>query len=261
MRLGDYLSKKTSANYVQVDKFLGKKAPSLGIPRKIDAGQIACNFYCKRCDNVRTFLSPSDIQMIQITESLISIDARLACSACKTNSIPAWFLVDIEGDLMSQVPKVRLVQKKVQYTNLVRPNNEKYGEYAELLEKAHRAFEERLGAGSIVYLRKIFEIITYKVADANSINIRNNNNNIFNFKEVLMRVCAGRKDFIPQEFSEDGYKLFRELSNVIHGDFDENEGIDKYPALLRLVQGILDNHVKSAEIADAKARLWGEQPN
>ena len=71
------------------------------------------------------------------------------------------------------------------------------------------------------------------------------------------RVCKRKPDFIPQEFSEDGYRLFGELSNVVHGEFDENEGISKYPALFRLVQGILDNRINSEEMVGAKARLWG----
>lgn len=44
---------------------------------------------------------------------------------------------------------------------------------------------------------------------------------------------------------------------MVHGEFDENEGISKYPALFRLVQGILDNRINSEEMVGAKARLWG----
>lgn len=256
MRLGDYLSKTPSIDYEQVDKFLGKKSPSLGTPRKINIGQVACNFYCKKCNDTRTFLSPSNIQMVRITKSLISIDTRLACSACKV-SVPAWFLVDIEGDIMSQAPKVRLIKRIIRYTEDVHPSSERYGEYSGALEKAQRAFEEDLGAGAIIYLRKVFETITYRVADENSICICDKNNKIVNFREVLNRVCKRKPDFIPQEFSEDGYRLFGELSNVVHGEFDENEGISKYPALFRLVQGILDNRINSEEMTGAKARLWG----
>ena len=51
---------------------------------------------------------------------------------------------------------------------------------------------------------------------------------------------------IPKEFSETGYRLFSELSEVVHGNSDEETSLKKYSALKRLVIGILDN-VKNNE--------------
>lgn len=128
MRLGDYLSKEHSAQYEQVEKFIEGRTPALGQPRKINIGQIACNFCCKKCDDIRTFMSSGNIQMIRITDSMISIDVRLACSACK-ESVAVWFLVDIDGDIASLAPKVRLLKRNVKYTDNVSPAKDKYGEY------------------------------------------------------------------------------------------------------------------------------------
>lgn len=62
-------------------------------------------------------------------------------------------------------------------------------------------------------------------------------------------------DFIPKEFSDDGYRLFGELSDVVHGEFDEEEGLKKYQTLKRLVVGVLDNIKNRADFAEAQARL------
>jgi len=253
MRLGDYLSREHSVQYEQVEKFVEGRTPTLGQPRKINIGQIACNFYCKQCDDVRTFMSSGNIQMIRITDSMISIDVRLACSVCH-EGVAVWFLVDIDGDIASLAPKVRLLKRNIKYTDNVSPAKDKYGDYSESLTKADIAFQEGLGAGAVIYLRKIFESVMNEVADKNGINILDRNGNKLTFKAALDRVCA-RIDFIPQEFSEDGYKLFGELSNLVHGEFDEQEALTKYPALSRLVIGVLDKQKNREEMDTAKTFL------
>lgn len=253
MRLGDYLSREHSVQYEQVEKFIEGRIPALGRPRKINIGQIARNFLCKKCDDIRTFMSSDNIQMIRITDSMISIDVRLACPACH-ESVAVWFLVDIDGDIASLAPKVRLLKRNVKYTDSVSPPKDKYGEYSESLTKADIAFQEGLGAGAVVYLRKIFENVMNEVADKNGINILNRNGGKLPFKTALDRVCA-RVDFIPQEFSNDGYKLFGELSNLVHGEFDEQEALTKYPALSRLVVGVLEKQKNREEIDTAKTLL------
>ena len=37
-----------------------------------------------------------------------------------------------------------------------------------------------------------------------------------------------KSSIIPREFSKDGYKLFRELSDIVHGESNEKEGITKF---------------------------------
>lgn len=253
MRLGVYLSKEPSIQYEQVEKFAGDRKLPLGKPKKVDIGQIALNFICLSCNDTRTFISSHEIQMIPITNSLISIDARLACPVCD-ECVAAWFIIDVEDDMMSSSPKVRLLKRNIKYTDHVCPIENKYGNYSELLTKANIAYQEELGAGSIVYLRKIFESVTYEIAGMHGINISGRNGKRLNFKETLDRVCQ-QVDFIPHEFSKDGYKLFGELSDVVHGDFSEAEGLTKYPALLRLVRGVLDKQIDGRELNVAKETL------
>ena len=47
---------------------------------------------------------------------------------------------------------------------MVRINDNRYGEFTPLLDKAMQAYTDGLGAGAVVYLRKIFEKITVKAA-------------------------------------------------------------------------------------------------
>lgn len=254
MRLGDCLSKPPTIQYEQVEQLIKTQKPTLGKSRKINCGQIAWNCYCKNCNDIRSFISSDNIHMILVTESLFSVDARLACPVCHA-SVPAWFLVSTDGNISAPVLKVRIIKQNIQYTETVLPPYVRYGLYAEPLMKAEQAFREKLGAGSIVYLRKIFESITFQTASENNIVICDKNNQRLNFKEVLRRVCEQLPDFMPQEFSHDGYKLFSELSDVVHGEFDEREGLKKYPSLLRLVRGILDKQLDRKEMTEATKQL------
>ena len=65
---------------------------------------------------------------------------------------------------------------------------------------------------------------------------------------------------IPKEFSENGYKLFRELSSVVHGEYDEEAGLKNFEALHRLVIGILENVINHKELLDAITVFgWNEE--
>lgn len=139
-------------------------------------------------------------------------------------------------------------------------NASRYGEYSRLLDKAELAYNEGLGAGAIVYLRKVFEKITVQSAKAMQIDYkRHEGGNPKNFKELLLRVDE-QCSIIPAEFSANGYKLFQELSNVVHGQYDEDLGLSKFDPLYRLVVGILDNIKNRKELLAAmKALGWDDE--
>ena len=125
--------------------------------------------------------------------------------------------------------------------------------------KAQRAYRDELGAGAIVYLRKILERITEQVAEAAIITTRKQNGNRRPFNQLLEEVDS-KCSIIPKEFSANGYKLFSELSEVVHGDSDERMGLEKYISLQRLVVGILENVRKNKEIMDAIGFLgWNDE--
>ena len=103
-------------------------------------------------------------------------------------------------------------------------------------------------------------MVTDGIADANRINILDKNGYKINNFSVRLERVTDKVDFIPKEFSDDGYRLFGELSDVVHGEFDEEEGLKKYQTLKRLVIGVLDNIKNRAEFAEARAKLgWNEE--
>ncbi|WP_282005513.1 hypothetical protein [Propioniciclava sinopodophylli] len=190
----------------------------------------------------------------------MSIDAALRCSACRS-SAEAWFLVGCGDDLFSQAPSVHLER----YTENRRDTASVRGyggeQVDDLLERAQIAFDDRLGAGAMIYLRKIFESVTAQAAIATGISTKLSNGRRKSFKALLEEVDAQRH-IIPSEFSSNGYMLFSELSEVIHGDAEETEALSKYVPCRSLVVGIVRNIQNNQEIARAVLDLgWSEGPN
>ena len=57
MRLSDVLSKPPQNEYLQVDGFLQGKKGSIGQQVTLSVGNIALNYFCSRCDDLRTYYS------------------------------------------------------------------------------------------------------------------------------------------------------------------------------------------------------------
>ncbi len=256
MRLSEVLSKPPTLEFKQVEGFLKEKKLAAGKQQKIQVGRIALNYFCKRCADVRTFCSAEEIYCIGVNEHLVSIDCVLTCH-CGA-SVQIWFLVDCEKDISGRAPEVRILKRTEKLLPDALLNTEQYGEFSELLEKAQHAHQERLGAGAIVYLRKIFEKITVQTADAAEISYdKYEGGNPKNFSDLLKRVDE-KCSIIPREFSANGYKLFRELSNIVHGEYNEELALRKYDSLHRLIVGILDNVKINNELMTAIGALGWE---
>lgn len=257
MQLSDVLSKHPNKEYKQINGFLINKKGMTG--QKVDAsvGSVALNFYCKNCEDMRTFYSKPSLSCIFVNKNIVSIDCVLTCR-CGT-SVPAWFLVESNNDITGPAPEVRIMKKNARLSDHV-TNLPKYGEYSVLLDKAELAYNEGLGAGAIVYLRKVFEKITMQSADAMNIEYsKHPDGNPRNFRDLLIKVNE-QCSIIPAEFSVNGYKLFQELSDVVHGEYDENLGLNKFEPLYRLVIGILDNVNNHKEILEATTALgWDDK--
>ena len=124
----------------------------------------------------------------------------------------------------------------------------------DLFERAQIAFDDSLGAGAMIYLRKIFEAVTAQAADAIGISTVRNNGKRKDFRSLLREVDASSR-IIPSEFFENGYTLFSELSEVIHGDSDELQAIEKYDPCRRLILGIVSNIRNREAFAEAITSL------
>ena len=252
MRLSDVLSMPPKNDYEQIEGFLDNKKLSTGVLRNINIGNIGINFFCKKCNNTRTFICDKKIQAIGINKNLISIDCVLQCPVCN-ETVPVWFLVESQDDIYSYTPMVRVIK----YSNRLSEKvcvQQTFLKYAEMLDKAEKAYREGLGAGSAIYLRKLFEIITVEMAQIKNVNTKKESGKRKSFQDLLKEVDSVA-NIIPQEFSANGYTLFSELSNVLHSNYPEKDALEKYEALQRLIVGILDNIKNNSEIMSAISRL------
>ena len=253
MRLSDVLSKPISDEFQQVEGFLENRKLGLGKQKKIVAGKVGLNYFCKECSDDRTFCSNDELFCVGVSDFLISIDCVLKCSRCDA-SVQTWFLVESKESISSSAPVVRILKRSEKLPDSVSPSKDRYGEYSELLEKAERAYRDELGAGAVVYLRKILENITTQTAEAADIDLKTPKGTRKAFK-VLLKEVDEKCLIIPSEFSAEGYKLFGELSNVLHGNYNELDGLKKFHALHRLVVGVIENVKNNKELMSARGAL------
>lgn len=247
MRLSDVLSKPVDMKFWQVDTFLNKKL-IYGQSRKISVGKIGLPYYCKSCEDNITFLSSDELYCIGVNNSQISIDCVLKCPRCG-HKIAVWFLVDCLEDICGVAPEVRVLKRTEKFNLDVQSVKGPYGNFSELLEKAEIAYNHELGAGAIIYLRKIYEDITVQTATTAGISTTNSKGKRKPFSDILKEVDAA-KSIIPKEFSAKGYKLFSELSNFAHGNnASDVDALKQYKPFRRLVVGILENVKNSDELA------------
>jgi len=216
----------------------------------LETGTISLNYYCTDCDDTRTFNSDEKqgLHGIAVNHQIVSIDCVLKC-VCGA-AVHAWYLIEAECDFRNQSPKIRILHFREKLSEGVKLQSEQYGKFAEWLEKANRANRDGLGSGAVIYLRKVFESVTYDIAKTNNISITHENGNRRKFNKILQEVNE-KHAIIPATFSENGYALFSELSKIIHGDGSEEDALKYFGALRTLVTGVLDNIKQKDELRDA----------
>ena len=215
---------------------------------EIQIGKIILPFYSTACEDSVSFVSPSKLHCLIINKSMISIDCQLSCMDYDPNSqvcqnckhcVQAWFLVGAD-DIFAPSPTVYLIKQNFKLPKNIKLPVETEDKFTEWLVKAEIAHKERLGAGAIIYLRSILEQLTIKVGEDAGVDIRKPNGGIRPFEQVIKAVdeeCS----IIPVLYSNNGYALFRRLSNIAHGNSDEETALNEYDPLRRLVVGIMDN--------------------
>lgn len=90
------------------------------------------------------------------------------------------------------------------------------------------------------YLRTILEQITIEVGNNAGVEIYKPSGAIKPFEQVIKAVDE-RCSIIPVIYSDNGYELFRRLSNIAHGKSDEDTALKEYKPLRRLVEGVIEN--------------------
>lgn len=253
MRLSSVLSDAVLRELFQIEPFLGKTKAKWGTSKPIEVGTVTRQYYCEDCESVRPFNSAKKLNCLVAGPDLVSIDVVLKCVDCK-NTVENWFLLRCADDLFGQAPSVSLVHRNEHLGTSVKalgPNTE---QMQDLLDRADLGRRVGLAAGSLIYLRKHFEITTHTAAIGAGVNLRTKNKKRRNFADILKEVDKKTR-IIPHEFSDDGYRLFSELSEVVHGDANEEMALRKFPALRRLVVGVFENVKNNSEFAEATNEL------
>ena len=253
MRLSSVLSDATTNRLYEVEPFMGKTIARWGTHRRIEVGTVTRSYECKKCQSVRPFNSRGQLSCLIAGPNLVSVDVVLKCVDCDT-SVENWFLVRCADDLFGSAPSVSLIQVSEHLGDSAQRSRPYDGKLEELIDRADVAYACGLGAGSFVYLRKCFEIVTHQAATKAGVELTRKNGGRRSFAEVLTEVDKHRR-IIPTEFSQDGYRLFSEISELLHGDASESDALQKYSSLKRLVRGVVDNVRNTAELSEAKRNL------
>lgn len=249
MRLSDLLSRAPEQDEAQVEGFLGARRMGWGKHKVIEVGKVAINFKCKPCGDVRTYLSGDKLSCLVVGDRVVSIDACLRCPACNA-VVEAWFLVVSRDNLYDQAPVVRLERYVENRRGVASRLGIGAGAFDDLLERAQLAYEQQLGAGSMIYLRKIFEALTLEVARVAGMPTTGNNGKRKPFRQLLEQVDAAHR-IIPPAFANDGYHLFSELSEVIHGESTDEVALEKYLPCRSLIIGVINNVAGNNEMRQA----------
>lgn len=221
---------------------------------EIQIGRITLPFYSTTCDDSVTFISPKRLHCLIVNDAMISIDCQLQCMdydeenpKCRDCNpcVQAWFLVGVD-DLSVPFPRVNIVKQNFKLPDAIKLPIETADKFSEWLGKAEIAYRERLGAGSIIYLRAAFERITIEVGESAGADIYNKKGNLKTFRDVLIAVDE-KCSIIPVIYSDNGYELFKKLSNIAHGNSDEETALRSYEPLRRLVVGVIENVKKKEE--------------
>lgn len=269
MRLPELLSKEINNEYIQIEGFLENRVLAKGKPRKLLAGKVMLNFFCKHCNDMRTFISDEILYCVGIDSHHISLDCVLTCAGCG-ELLPIWFLIESrpydidEHTLKSYIhdssPFVKIIKRGRKLpSNVILTNS--YDAFSELIDKAEVSFHNGLGAGAIVYLRIVLEQVVKNVADKVQISTKGTSRQRKSFRKLLEEVDSACH-IVPEQFSENGYQLFSELSECIHGNCNEEDSLQKYIPLRTLVTGIIDNIKHNQEITSALETLnWSTGGN
>lgn len=238
MRLSELLSRAPGTVPRQVEGFLDNRTLSWGKHRKIKVGRVFHNFHCKQCDAQRTFQTGDELYCLGLEDNRVSVDATLKCIECGA-AVEAWFLLSSDDDISGQAPVVRIDR----YSENLRDHADRVdvpaGQFADMIKRALVAHETQLGAGAMIYLRKILESITFEVAEIVEVETLRQNGKRRPFREVLQDVNQKRQ-IMPQRYSSNGYQLFSELSEAIHGDSNEVDALQKFLPCMQLVLGVVE---------------------
>lgn len=104
----------------------------------------------------------------------------------------------------------------------------------QMLTQAERAYRSSLGIGAIVYIRKAYETLLHGVLDEHSIV----------HPKTFRQLLSSADDvahIVPDALNNKAYGLFGELSDIVHGNTEDEWGLEKFENLRDVFTLILDN--------------------
>lgn len=250
MRLSDIFYAPKMGALTAVDPFLPKNGMKVGRRTRVDVGPFFRTYFCSKCEMAREFHSEKKLNLVRYGDNLFGVSTLFQC-ACGYCLGEYWGMFEgVDSD--SRAPKVSLICESLRQIDLARETEESVDR---LLRQAREAYSARFGYGAMVYLRIVYERVTRDVAKQVGVSLKGKNGGRKNFKSLLQEV-DGVVKIIPRQYQEEGYKLFGELSEVIHGSSSEKVALDKFDSCLNLVEGVVRSVNDIPKFADAKGVLW-----
>jgi hypothetical protein len=117
-----------------------------------------------------------------------------------------------------------------------------------LMILAEKAFSIGLGSGSIIYLRKAYESLLYGILDENNISRPTQ------FRQALEKADEVTH-IVPLELKDRAYGLFGEMSDLIHGEAEDEQCLEKYELLRDVFKFLLDEIVEKKRKASLIERI------
>ena len=177
------------------------------------------------------------------------------CYAIEIECFPIEIISGFSGNTRQELGSKICVIKIGEYPNQEESRLFVLDKYKDMFIKEHkflvlaeRAYYSQLGAGSVIYIRKAYESLLYDILDKNSIPRPRT------FSELL-KTADGKANIVPTILKDKAYGLFGELSDIVHGDCDDDIGMTKYKDLRDVFCVILDNLLEQSRLESIAKNL------
>lgn len=206
----------------------------------IETDQMKIDFHCLKCNQERIFKSDDEGRQITFG-SKWSFSKRFVCLYCEEEYIEFYFRIEDDylmkvGQFPSLADLTREDTKK--YKNIL--NRDDYSD----LNRAIGLHSHGVGAGSLIYLRRVFENLVKKAYDESVEEDKWNKG--LNFYRIPMEdKIKNLEGYLPKFVLENHY-IYGILSKGIH-ELSEQECRDYFDILRESIFIILDEEIKRVE--------------
>ena len=222
---------------LEIDEDADEIRLPIGKPVILSISKIVRNYFCKECGDIRSFSSQDTIYGTALNKFEMSVHFSCYCIECN-KSVHIYTLVVGSDEIYHQSPTVEI--RKYIETFPSKVSKYSYGEFSRLVEMADLAYSAGFTLGAIAYLRQVYEKVTRKAAENLNIDVCREDGKRRKFAKLLEEVDK-EIGIVPTEFSAHGYKLFSELSELLHNECGKEITSLKFHALFRLTVGVVEN--------------------